>query len=58
MEVFNEMTANDVPAWDSLMQITLVVSIEKEFQIRLKAEEVGQLKNVGEMLDILEKRGS
>lgn len=58
IEIFDEMTAKDIPEWDSLMHIILVVAVEKEFIVRLNAAQVGQLKNVGEMLDLLEKHNN
>ena len=54
--IFEEMTAKDLTEWDSLMHITLVVAVEKEFGMRLNASEVGKLENVGKMLDILVQR--
>ena len=56
IEIFEEMTAKDIEGWDSLTHIVLVVAVEKEFKVTLNAAEVGALKNVGEMLDILEGR--
>lgn len=56
--VSDGITADDIDAWDSLSHITLVVAIEKEFGVKLKAAEVGKLKNVGEMISILEQRAS
>jgi acyl carrier protein len=58
IEIFEEMTAKDITEWDSLMHIILVVSVEKEFAIRLNAAQVGQLKNVGEMLDLIAVLGT
>lgn len=58
IEIFEEMTANDIDEWDSLAHITLIVATEKEFGLRLNAAEVGKLKNVGEMLTILEERAT
>lgn len=58
IEIFDEMSANDIEEWDSLRHIILVLAIEKEFGLQLNAAELGQLKNVGEMLDILEKRAT
>jgi acyl carrier protein len=48
--------AKDIDEWDSLMHITLVVAIEKEFKVRLNAAEVGKLENVGGMLRLLAER--
>ncbi len=58
LEIYEAMTARDVEEWDSLMHITLVVATEKEFGLQLNAAEVGRLKNVGEMLDILDERAT
>jgi acyl carrier protein len=58
IQIFDEMTAKDIEEWDSLMHITLVVSIEKEFGLRLNAAEVGTLENVGAMIAILEERAT
>ena len=56
LEIFESMTAADIEEWDSLMHIVLIVAIEKEFDIRLNAAEVGKLENVGAMIKLLEER--
>ncbi|MES2941544.1 MAG: acyl carrier protein [Pseudomonadota bacterium] len=56
LAIYPEMTAADVDDWDSLKHITLVLAVEKAFQIRLKAAEVGALENVGQMIELLQKR--
>ncbi len=58
LEITEATAAHDIEEWDSLMHITLVVAMEKEFGLQLQAAEVGRLKNVGEMLDILEERAT
>lgn len=50
-------TAKDIPEWDSLMHISLCVAIERVFGTQLNAVEVGNLKNVGEMVDLLQGQG-
>ncbi len=57
IEIFDQMTAKDVGGWDSLMHITLVLAIEKRFAFRFTAEELGQLKSVGEILEVVQQRG-
>ncbi len=49
-------TADDIDEWDSLEHITLITAVEKEFKIRFKMSEVSSMKNVGEMVDIIESR--
>lgn len=56
IEVFDEMTAKDIEEWDSLMHITLVVAIEKEFSCRFNAAEIAKLENVGSIITLLEER--
>ena len=56
--ISDEMTAKDIDTWDSLMHITLVVAVEKEFGVKLNAGEIGKLKNVGEILSLLAARAT
>ena len=56
IEIADGMTADDLDEWDSLSHITLVVAIEREFQVKLKAAEVGSLANVGAMVRLLMDR--
>ena len=58
IEIFDAMTAKDISDWDSLMHITLIVAVEKEFGIRLNAAEVGKLANVGALLEIILQRSA
>ena len=52
----DETTANDIEDWDSLEHINLVVAVEKKFNIKFNMGEVNNMKNVGEMADIILKR--
>jgi acyl carrier protein len=51
-----ELTANDVKEWDSVNHITLVVAIEEEFGIKFKTAELEKMKNVGHMVEQIEKK--
>lgn len=44
-------TAADIPEWDSLNHIALVVAIEKKFGVQFTAREIQDYRNVGEMCD-------
>ena len=50
------LSAKDVPEWDSLMHISLVVSVEKAFGVRFRVGEVEATKNVDEFADLIVKR--
>ena len=54
LTVTRETTASDVPAWDSLMHVTLIVAVEKSFGVRFKSSDVASLQNVGELVDLIE----
>ena len=51
-----EMTAADIEEWDSLTHIRLILSVEKEFGIKFSAAEVGNLKNVGDFVSLIESK--
>jgi acyl carrier protein len=50
------ISAKDVPEWDSLIHISLMVSVEKEFNVHFRVGEVETTKNVGEFADLILKR--
>jgi acyl carrier protein len=52
-----ELDASQVPLWDSLTHIILAVEIETQLGVRLTTEELAQLRNVGEMVTLLEQKG-
>ncbi|MBO4901881.1 MAG: acyl carrier protein [Lachnospiraceae bacterium] len=56
LTVTDETTAADVDGWDSHMHITLIDAVEEEFDIRFDMRTVVKMKNVGEMVDEIEKQ--
>jgi acyl carrier protein len=56
LEVRDETTAKDVDGWDSLTNIDLVVAVEKHFKIKLTTRDVAGLKNVGELVKLVEQK--
>ena len=53
-----ETTAADIEEWDSLAHISLLVAIEKEFKISVTLTEVEQLRNVGDMFDLIQRKAT
>ena len=49
-------TAAEVPDWDSLTHISLIVAVEKRFGVRFTHGEIEHLQDVGEFLDLLEAK--
>jgi acyl carrier protein len=53
LQIELHMTANDVDGWDSMSHLQLIVTVEKEFGIKISGAEVMRLKNVGDLLDLI-----
>jgi acyl carrier protein len=51
-----ELAARDVPEWDSLIHISLLLAVEKAFAVRFRVGEVEATKNVGEFAHLIERR--
>jgi acyl carrier protein len=56
VEVTATLSANDVEEWDSLLQISIIVAVEKAFNVRFRVGEVEATKNVGEFADLIVRR--
>jgi len=50
------LSAKDVPEWDSLTHISLLLAVEKTFAIRFRVGEVESARNVGQFADLIAKR--
>ena len=55
LEVSSEMTAVDVDGWDSLSHIRLVLAVEKEFGIKFRADDIGNMAFVSDMIDVIRR---
>lgn len=49
-------SAKDIPDWDSVMHVSLIVAVEKSFGVRFTSSEVGRLKNVGDLVDLVDAK--
>ena len=54
--VIDETNAEDIEDWDSLAHVELVMEMEKTFDMKFNIKEVGKLANVGEMVDLIERK--
>jgi len=50
------MTADDVEEWDSLTHMNLVIALELKFKIKFALGELQTLKNVGEIVDLINRK--
>lgn len=56
VDLDDDTTADDIEEWDSLEHINLIEAVEKEFGMKFKMGEVSTMKNVGEMVKIIQDR--
>ncbi len=58
IELSDTMTAADYEPWDSLNHIMLIMGVEKAFSLKFSNAEIARLVNVGDLLDLIEKKKS
>jgi len=54
--ITRESNATTVEDWDSLAHVNLVTAVEKRYKIKFALAELQELKNVGDMIDLIEKK--
>jgi acyl carrier protein len=55
-DIIDETTAPEVPGWDSLNHINIILSIEKHFKVKFKSYDVLRLKNVGDLQKLVDSK--
>jgi len=53
-----ELSADDVDGWDSLTHIRLILTVEKAFNVKFSASEIGKLKNVGGLAELIRSKAN
>jgi acyl carrier protein len=48
-----DLSADDVDEWDSLTHIRLILTVERTFSVKFSASDIGKLKNVGELAELI-----
>ena len=51
-------TADDIVSWDSITHVNLVISIEQAFKIKFALGELQDLKNIGDILNLIQQKMS
>ena len=51
-----DSNASNVEDWDSLSHINLVTSIEKQYKVSFALGELQELKNVGDMIALIQRK--
>ena len=54
IRISRETTAQDIRDWDSLRHIQLITAVETDFKIKFKLRELMVMKNVGDLIDLID----
>ncbi|MCU0284912.1 MAG: acyl carrier protein [Acidobacteria bacterium] len=49
-------TSDDIPDWDSVGHLNLIMEIQKEFAVKIEIEEMFEIEKLGDIRKLLEKR--
>jgi acyl carrier protein len=58
LTVTEGMSAADVATWDSLTNINMIVAVEKAFGVKFSIKDVRNLRNVGELLELIKRKAA
>ena len=53
LELRPELSAKDVPGWDSFKQIDIILAVEEKYRIKLNTRELDSLHNVGDLVRVI-----
>lgn len=56
-DILPELCKEVVPKWDSLRQMDLVISLEREFSIHLEIHDIIKMYSVAGIMDVLQSKG-
>ena len=56
LRISMQTTADAVEEWDSFNHINIVVAVEARFGVKFVTAEIEELKNVGELVDLVWKK--
>ncbi len=48
-DITDQTIAAQIPGWDSLNHVNVILAVEEHFRIRFKSSEVLKLKNIGDL---------
>jgi acyl carrier protein len=54
--ISRDTTARDIPGWDSLANVQLMVLMEQTFGLRFATEEITRLERFGDLVDLIAAR--
>jgi len=55
--VVDSIALSDIPTWDSLAHMMLIVRVEETYQIQFTGDEIADIKSVGDLRTALHAHG-
>ena len=55
-DLTDDTIAPDVPGWDSLNHINIILAVEESFNVKFKSMELLRLKQVGDLQKLLDSK--
>ncbi|MCH8326823.1 MAG: acyl carrier protein [Bacteroidetes bacterium] len=55
-DIQDDTTADQLPGWDSLNHINVILAVEKAFNVHFKGIEVLRCKNIGDLQNLLNSK--
>lgn len=53
--ISDEAKMSDIPAWDSLSHMNLIVDIEREYGIQLSGDDIAEMQSIVKIMEILNR---
>jgi acyl carrier protein len=55
-DITADTRASDVPGWDSLNHVNVIMAVERHFQVRFKGAQVLKMKNIGDLQRLVDAK--
>lgn len=56
LKIEDHYAAENIPGWDSLMHINLIIAIEEEFDVKFSTTEIASFRCVGDVKELIVAR--
>jgi acyl carrier protein len=56
LHLLEDTTADAVKDWDSINHVRLLVGLERELGLQFETDEVNSVQNVGELIDVIQRK--
>lgn len=57
LNITEKTNAEDIPDWDSLANVNLILAVERELGCRFDTEEINEFDNLGDMITSIQSKG-